>query len=194
MPSAIILAGPNGAGKSTAKPLLIRDEVPFLNADEIARDLREQGIAQGADLAAGRLLIQRYDEMVQDGLDFATETNLANRSLAQRIPRWQNAGYRVALLYLWVPSPEFAINRVRQRVLTGGHDVPEETVRRRYYLGIANFFSVYVPLVDRWRLLDSSGLGGPRLIERGIRQVRDRDLWKMIRSIRDNTASEETNK
>lgn len=191
--TAIILAGPNGAGKSTAKQVLIAPTMAFVNADEIARSLRDAGGAEGlsTDIAAGRLLLSRLDELVSQGEDFATETNLANKSLLLRIPRWQEAGYKVALFYLWVPSPDFAINRVKQRVLAGGHDVPQETIRRRYYVGLENFFNVYSPVVDRWRLYDTSGPGTPVLIERGIRQVRNRTLWLQIRQIKASNAGGE---
>lgn len=184
-PRIIILAGPNGAGKSTAQKLLVPAIIPFVNADEIARNLREQGQAIGtsADIAAGRLLLKRLDELETQIQSFAVETNLANKTLAQRIPRWQAVGYKVAVYYLSVPSPEFAIARVAYRVLSGGHNIPEATIRRRYYLGVRNFFEVYAPIADRWRLYDSSGIEGPRLIERGIRQVHNREDWERIRKI-----------
>jgi predicted ABC-type ATPase len=190
MPNAIILAGPNGAGKSTAKSLLVPDELPFLNADNIARELREQGVTKGTDLTAGRILIQQYDEMVEQGRNFATETNLANHSLAARIPCWQGAGYKVYLFYLWVPSPEFAIRRVKRRVQSGGHDVPEATIRRRYYLGLDNFFGVYMTLVDRWRIYDSSKNGKVAMVARGVRQIRNALTWGRIQEIRTQAKAE----
>lgn len=123
-PQAIILAGPNGAGKSTARPRLIPPGINFVNADDIARELIESGqaSAQGADIAAGRQLIVRLNALEEAQADFAVETNLANRSLAQRIPRWQKEGYRVAVYYLWVSSPDLAVARVAERVRMGGHN------------------------------------------------------------------------
>jgi predicted ABC-type ATPase len=82
---------------------------------------------------------------------------------------------------LWIPSVDLAIARVAQRVQAGGHDIPEATIRHRYYQGLRNFFEIYVPLADRWRLLDNSGAEGPRVIERGLRQVKDRQSWEVIR-------------
>ena len=181
----IILAGPNGAGKSTAQKLLVPTFIPFVNADEIARTLREQGQAAGtsADIAAGRLLLKRLDELESQVQSFAVETNLANKTLAQRIPRWQAVGYKVAVYYLSVPSADFAVARVAYRVLSGGHDIPEATIRRRYYLGLRNFFEVYGPIADRWRLYDSSRPEGPQLVERGLRQLYNRQDWERIRKI-----------
>lgn len=187
----VILAGPNGAGKSTAQPFLIPPSMAFVNADNIARELRNVGGSSGTatDLAAGRLLLKRLEELVLARQDFCTETNLANRSLAQKIPQWQDVGYRVSVYYLWIPSPDLAVARVAQRVMTGGHNIPEATIRRRYYLGLQNFYEVYAPLADRWRLYDSSGKGKPRLIEWGARRIVDRSLWKKIREIAFSTGA-----
>lgn len=180
-PQAVILAGPNGAGKSTAQKQLVAPTIPFVNADNIARSLREEGRAIGpaADVAAGRILLAELDSLVGAKRDFATETNLANQTLARRIPQWQAVGYRVTLIYLWVPSPEFSIARVAQRVRSGGHDVPEETIRRRYYLGLKRFFESYQNIVDDWQLYDSSQVGNPVLIAR----VEDRLKWYRVREL-----------
>jgi predicted ABC-type ATPase len=184
-PKVIILAGPNGAGKSTAKRLFIPDFIPFINADEIAKDLQQEGHPTGSatDLQAGRLLLQRISEQVAERNSFAVETNLANRTLAQRIVQWQHIGYVVYLYYLWVPSPEFAIARVAQRVRMGGHYIPDETVRRRYYRGIQLLFSTYIPLVDYWRIQNSSFPSGPRLAARGVRQIRDKAVWQSMHEV-----------
>lgn len=180
-PQAVILAGPNGAGKSTAQKQLVAPTIPFVNADNIARSLRDEGRAIGpaADVAAGRILLAELDSLVRAKQDFATETNLANQTLARRIPHWQAMGYRVTLIYLWVPSPEFSIARVAQRVRSGGHDVPEETIRRRYYLGLKRFFESYQDIVDDWQLYDSSQVGNPVLIAR----VEDRLKWNRVREL-----------
>lgn len=134
-------------------------------------------------MAAGRLLLARLADVETTRHSFAIETNLANRTLAQHIPRWQELGFRVSVYYLWIPSPDLAIMRVAFRVLAGGHDIPEATIRRRYHRGLHNFFTTYVSLVDRWRLYDNSGTTGPILIERGVRSIRDRVQWKTIREI-----------
>ena len=140
MPQIVILAGPNGAGKSTLATRLVPPGVPFLNADNIARTLAPAP-GQNADLAAGRLLLARIDEAVQAKTSFALETNLANRTLATRIPRWQEAGYTVSLVFVWLPSVDLAVERVAARVRTGGHHIPEATIRRRYKAGLRAFSS-----------------------------------------------------
>ena len=145
MPQIVILAGPNGAGKSTAAAGLLSQEIAFLNADEIAKGLP---LSSGRDVQAGRLLLAQLEELQFQGRDIAVETTLASRTLAPRIERLQREGYRFCLYFFWLPSPEMAIQRVAQRVLSGGHDIPELVIRRRYMAGLNNFFSLYRPLAD----------------------------------------------
>jgi predicted ABC-type ATPase len=163
----IILAGPNGAGKSTVQPGLVPPGVPFVNADEIARQLRESGQATetGVDITAGRLLLARLQELERTQSSFAVETNLANRSLALRIPRWQEQGYRVCLFFITAPSADFAVARVAQRVASGGHDIPEATIRRRFEAGLQNLSNTYKPLVDAWYIYDNWTEEGPQRVD-----------------------------
>jgi len=177
MPEIVILAGPNGADKPTLATRFVPRGVPFLNADNIARTLvLEPG--RNADFEAGRLLLARMDEAVQTGESFALETNLASRTLATRIPRWQQAGYTVSLVFVWIPSADLAVQRVAARVRSGGHDVPEATIRRRYKAGLTAFFEVYQPLVDNWRLYDNSGLEEAALVAESW--VWRQESWKRI--------------
>jgi len=99
---------------------------------------------------------------------FAFETTLSGRHYAQLIPRWQSSGYRVKLFFLKLVSPELAIARIRQRVLNGGHRVPEPVIRRRFAMGFRNFRTLYRPLVDEWALYDNSG-ATPLLLEEGVK-------------------------
>ena len=177
MPQIVILAGPNGAGKSTLAARLVPPGVSFLNADNIARSLVPTP-GQNTELAAGRLLLARMDKAVQAGTSFALETNLASRTLATRIPRWQQAGYTVSLVFVWIPSADLAVERVAARVRSGGHNIPEATIRRRYKAGLTAFFDVYQPLVDNWRLYDNSGLEDATLIAEGW--IWQQEIWKRI--------------
>jgi len=88
---------------------------------------------------------------------FAFETTLSGVSYAKKIPKWQQSGFDVFLIFLSLKSADDAVNRVAQRVRQGGHDIPEKTIRRRFSKGIQNFRSVYSPLVNGWALYDSSG-------------------------------------
>jgi predicted ABC-type ATPase len=103
-------------------------------------------------------------------------------TLAAHLARWRKAGYRIHVVFLWLPSAELALRRVRARVQAGGHSVPDETVRRRFERGRLRFFSAYIPLADHWRLYDASVLTGPRLIATGRRaahrRILKRELWR----------------
>ena len=155
MPTAILLAGPNGAGKTTFASSILRvaDQSPaFLNADEIARGLSGDLGAAERDLQAGRVLIQRLEQVVAERRDFILETTLSSRLYARRIPGWRAAGYRVELFYVRLPSAQASLGRVRQRASRGGHDVPEVDVLRRYDRSVGNFETVYKPAVDEWQV------------------------------------------
>ena len=110
-------------------------------------------------------MLAELDQFADDGESFAFETTLSGRGYLRRIQRWRNDGYHVTLLFLWLPSEERAIARVRRRVSLGGHHVPDQMVRRRYRAGLENFRHLYSPVVDEWELWDSRGKR-PRMLER----------------------------
>lgn len=182
-PRFLILAGPNGAGKSTAARVLLPEELPFVNADEIAKGLPGYP-SRASDLEASGLALERLDELERLGESFATETTLAGRSLAVRSARLRGSGYRIRLLFLWSPNAEFCIQRVAARVRAGGHHIPEPVIRRRYRLGLRNFFGLYLPIADKWSVLDATGPGAPRPIAEGtmdrVGSVDDPDIWRTM--------------
>lgn len=155
----LILAGPNGAGKTTFAREFLTTEAncpTFLNADIIAAELSPQDPGRVA-LRAARFMLKRIEEETEKGESFAFETTLANRSYAHSIREWQNAGYQVVLWFLALSSVDVALARVAQRVLQGGHNIPEEVVRHRFSAGRANFDELYKGLVNAWVLYDNSG-------------------------------------
>lgn len=97
---------------------------------------------------------------------FAFETTLSGKIYAQMIPEWQKRGYTVKLIFLSLHDVKIAIERVKGRVLQGGHNVPEEIIRRRFGKGWFNFYHIYKQLVDTWILYDNSGRT-PKLLEEG---------------------------
>lgn len=163
----VILAGPNGAGKTTASPFVIRDTLginEFVNADHIAQGL--SGFApETTAFAAGRIMLDRLHELGRLRRTFAFETTLATRSFVPWLRELKGSGYTVRLVFLALPTPEHAIERVRLRVSQGGHDVPVNVIRRRFERGLRNCFRIYMPLSDYWALYDASG-DGPRLVQR----------------------------
>jgi predicted ABC-type ATPase len=188
-PHIVMLAGPNGAGKSTAAPALLQGQLgvtEFVNADTIARGLSAFSPEEAA-LEAGRIMLTRLRQLASRQHDFAFETTLASRSFAPQIVKWKQMGYAFHLVFLWLPSADFALARVAERVRLGGHDVPAETVRRRYYRGMRNFFTLYQPLATSWRFYDNSRTR-PRLLARGGQGKRvwvaDKAQWDHIQETR----------
>jgi len=164
----IIIAGPNGAGKTTFAEEFLPKEANcpiFVNADLIAAGLAPFDPERAA-FKAGRLMLAEIHEHARRGESFAFETTLSGRGYARLIPEWREAGYVVKLFYLRLDSQELALDRVRQRVREGGHDVPAQTVRRRFTIGLRNFVEVYRLLVSEWALYDNSG-PTPLLVEEG---------------------------
>lgn len=162
----IIIAGPNGAGKTTFAREFLPNEAGcpvFVNADLIAAGLAPFA-PDSAALQAGRLMLRELERHFAAGESFAFETTLAGRGYVSHIALWQAAGYRVKLIFLRLDSAEEAIARVAQRVRQGGHDIPEQTIRRRFGAGLRNFERLYAPLVDAWALYDNAG-AAPRLID-----------------------------
>src|SRR5437868_6799082 len=184
-PNVIILAGPNGAGKSTISQKLLSAtlKVPhFVNADTIARGLSAFH-SEDMALKAGRIMLEHLHELAEERADFAFETTLASRTFAPWIAELKKAGYVFHLFYVYVPSADVSIERVRDRVRRGGHNVPEETIRRRYQRGLENFFKLYKPMADVWRMFDNSNPKKPRLIAEltdRIQKVHRADLWQRL--------------
>jgi predicted ABC-type ATPase len=167
----IIIAGPNGAGKTTFAREFLPNEAScpiFVDADLIAAGLSPFA----PDLAArraGRLMSKEIRLHAERGESFAFETTLAGRLYARLIPKWRADRYQVHLIFLRLDTPELAIERVAVRVAQGGHNVPEDVIRRRFAQGSHNFSDLYLPLVDSWQLYDNSS-ELPRLLETGTNQ------------------------
>jgi predicted ABC-type ATPase len=151
------VAGPNGAGKSTFARLFLpeyADCKEFVNADLIAAGLSPFN-PESLAIQAGRLMLERIEKLAQTRVDFGFETTLAGRGYASLFRRLKDLGYRVHVFFLWLPSPEMALARVHERVLAGGHSVPDEVVRRRFSKGLSNLFGLYAPLLDSCLIFDT---------------------------------------
>jgi predicted ABC-type ATPase len=164
-PNCYIIAGPNGAGKTTFAteflPLYANCR-NFINADLIARAYSPFDPDAGL-LRAGRAVLERIAEFTEAGTDFAFETTLSGRAYVPLLRRVKKSGFRLHLFYLWIPSPELALLRIRDRVESGGHAVPEPDVRRRFNRSLRNLFALYRPLLDTLYCFDNSS-DTPRLI------------------------------
>jgi predicted ABC-type ATPase len=184
-PRIVILAGPNGAGKSTSASRLLkgsRQVGTFVNADTIATGLSAFDTEQVA-FAAGRIMLKRIRELARQRESFAFETTLSTRTYLDWLKASQEAGYSIDLIFLWLSAPQLAVERVRDRVLLGGHSVPDDVIKRRFYRGLRNFFELYQSISSRWWMYDNSD-ESPELVARGRHQnvtlVRDPDVWQQI--------------
>jgi hypothetical protein len=141
----------------------------FVNSDEIAKGLSPFN-ADSITVAveASRIMYRRIRELISANKTFALETTLASRSIARLLQNAQEKGYYVTLLYFWLNTPDLAVERVRNRVMAGGHNVTESTVRRRYVTGIQNLFQLYIPICDYWMITDNS-LSPMEVIAKGFK-------------------------
>jgi len=184
-PDVVVLGGPNGAGKTTAAPRLLRGSLrvdEFVNADTLALGLSAFR-PEDAAIEAGRVMLARLDYLESQRRSFAFEATVASHALARRLERLRNHGYACHIVYLWLPTVDLAIARVAERVRAGGHDVPSETVSRRFDRGRRNFFTLYLPLATTWRLYNASPIAGPMLIASGgegkAATIRDTKTWRV---------------
>ena len=115
--------------------------------------------------------------------NFAIETTLASKSLVSFLRKCKMGGYETRLIFVALDNPETAIRRIATRVAKGGHDIPAETIRRRFFRGLRNFFDIYCNEVDHWTLLNNSGDGWKVVAlkdESAGQRVFDVDSWKNI--------------
>lgn len=169
MPNLYIISGCNGAGKTTASYTILPEMLDckeFVNADEIARGISPFK-PESVSIQAGKIMIERMDNLMSNGTDFAIETTLATRIYAKIIKYAQERGYRVTLLFFWLSMPNLAVERVKMRVASGGHNIEEKTIRRRYDIGIKNLFSLYIPLCEYWIIINNSSIEKEMIAEGG---------------------------
>ena len=187
-----IIAGCNGAGKTTASFTILPDILDcreFVNADEIARGLSPFQ-PESVSFQAGRIMLKRISELINEGKNFAFETTLATKSHKERVEVAQSMGYNVVLLFFWLRNVDLANERVKTRVLEGGHNVEEMVIERRYYRGIVNLFDLFLPLSDEVMVFDNSE-GLPILIaEKSQREssltINNEELFKKLKEQYEN--------
>jgi len=157
-PNLYIIAGPNGAGKTTfAREFLphYADCYEFVNADLIAGGLSPFQPDRVA-IQAGKLMLEQIYSLGKRGVDFGFETTLSGKTYAHLLRELKKCGYVIHLFFLWVSDVDLALKRIADRVKNGGHNLPENVVRRRFKKGLQNLFRIYRPLLDTWVLLDNS--------------------------------------
>lgn len=184
MPELYIIAGCNGAGKTTASYTVLPEMLDcreFVNADSIAAGLSPFN-PEDVAFEAGKIMLQRIEHLLSETSDFAFETTLSTRSYVSLVKKAQKLGYNVTLLYFWLSTPEFAIQRVAQRVEEGGHNIPEEVIVRRYYRGIYNLINLYIPVCNNWIVVDNGEMIPQIIAKSGAfeKVILNNDIWSTI--------------
>lgn len=152
-PKLIIVSGANGSGKTTfAIPYTQEKDYPFLNADEIAKELSEKG-QQNAMLKAGRIFFKTLEEWLTEKISFVVETTLSGRYIKKVAERAKKSGYEIQIIYLFLENENICVDRVKSRVKKGGHDVPVEDIKRRYFRSKRNFWENFRLTADNWKLI-----------------------------------------
>ena len=130
-------------------------------------------------------MLRRIDELIAQKQDFAFETTLSTRSFVTLCNEVKQKGYIIYLVFLWLDSTELAIERVKQRVEEGGHNIPTETIVRRYYAGLKNFVTLYKDIVDYWLFFDNSKPDQELVAERKLGPdiiIYNKERWLTIQS------------
>ena len=178
-----IIAGANGAGKTTASYTVLPEILHcnnFVNADEIAHGISPFA-PNKVDIQAGRLMLQRIDELLSQDETFAIETTLAARSYTHLIEKAHKRNYKVFLVFFYLDSAEHAIGRVRQRVEEGGHDIPKDVIIRRYYAGLNNLVNLYLPLCDNVAIYNNTySPTVPIAKKNGKLIIENEEMWNKI--------------
>lgn len=165
-----IIGGCNGAGKTTASFNILPDLLnckEFVNADEIARGLSPFQ-PEKVSIEAGRLMLNRIDELINSNQDFSFETTLSSRSFVRTIENAKAHGYYITLIFFWLESVELAKDRVKKRVTEGGHNIQSDVIERRYHSGIKNLFALYHTKVDSVLIYDNSTSASELIAEKEI--------------------------
>lgn len=188
MKDLYIIAGLNGAGKTTASYTILPEIFnceEFVNADEIAKGLSPFNPDTVA-IQSGRMMLERINYLLLNNISFAIETTLSTKSYTSLIKKAKIKGYAITLLFLSLDSVELAISRVAVRVKEGGHNIPKDVIERRFTKGLKNFFNLYVPIVDRWLLINNSEkefITIARGSINGILFVENKSIWNQLKKM-----------
>lgn len=188
MPNIYIIAGCNGAGKTTASFTILPEMLDckeFVNADEIAKGLSPFQ-PENVSFQAGRIMLERIDELLDTGVDFGFETTLTTLSYINTIKLAKEKGYAINLLYFWLDDVNLAIERVKTRVSEGGHNIPEEIIRRRYSRGIINLTTKFIGICDYWIVINNSSRPFTFVAEgQGETELKIHDdlVWQQIKNL-----------
>ncbi len=152
----IVIGGPNGAGKTTfARDYLAEYPAEFLSADDLAFKI-SPAQPQLAKIEAGRQFSSKLQQALQSGGNLVIESTLSGKSMQRILDQARAVGYGITIVFVFLESAQACINRVRERVQKGGHDVPVSDIARRFLRSKENFWSIYRDEADLWFLFYNS--------------------------------------
>jgi len=158
MKNVYIIAGPNGSGKTTFAKTFLPEYAKcdrFINADLIAAGLSPFSPQQVA-IKSGKLVLEQIKEFSESGVDFGFETTMSGVTYLKYFKMLKQKGYKINIFFLWIPSSQLAVARVRDRVEQGGHNVPITDIKRRFERSVDKFFKEYRLLADKWILFNNA--------------------------------------
>ncbi|MGD9638742.1 MAG: zeta toxin family protein [Alphaproteobacteria bacterium] len=184
-PTIYMISGANGSGKTTTAMTLLPKFLSmyeFINADEIARGLNPLN-PKGQAITAGKLMLNRIDSLMASKKSFAFETTCSSLTFFDKLKKAKEGGYTIGLIFLWLPSSDMAIERVKIRVSQGGHDIPKQDIIRRYKRGFVNLINHYLPIADKALIYNNVDPHSGKLIAKKEKNeiiVYNKEIWDNI--------------
>lgn len=175
----IVIGGPNGAGKTTfARYYLQEYPADFLSADDLALKISPEQ-PESAKIEAGRQFSKKLQESFRSGESVVIESTLSGRSMQRILGQARRAGYGITIAFIFLESAQACVNRVRERVQKGGHDVPVSDILRRFYRSKENFWNIYRNEADLWFLFYNSDAALPMVAlgEKNYYEITDREAF-----------------
>jgi predicted ABC-type ATPase len=161
MPVLSVIAGPNGSGKSTLTAMLEAEDVDFgqyLNADNIAREFGE--VTEFVSRKAQQIVRDMRKAALAEGRDHSFETVMSHTSHIEYMAEAKRHGFDVRLFFVATDDPVINLDRVANRVLKGGHSVPDDRVIARYERCLENLPAA-ISVADSARIYDNSSADRP---------------------------------